>query len=188
MPLGARLWYYAAELCTLSVEYPLCSSALTNTTDNMSEMCSLKLTNFCLFLCHQSYTILQGPLIPTTAFTSWYDQGPNRLPPRWESQHSNYKVTPNCFSCVASCNIMMLSKYLYLYLYLCLLDANRWKLFSSCLRVSISKAMSRQTFLEISTWCTHSLLFVNSQCLREKLNKVYSCKMQIYIGIYRTGI
>ena len=49
---GARLWHYAAELRTLSVTYPLCGSALTYTMDNPSEMCPLKLTNFCLFLYH----------------------------------------------------------------------------------------------------------------------------------------
>ena len=43
-PLGARLWHYATELRTLSVTYPLCSSALmyTDTMDNPSEMCPLK--------------------------------------------------------------------------------------------------------------------------------------------------
>ena len=46
---GARLWHYAAELHTLSGPYPLCGSALTNTTDNPFEMCPLKLTDFCLF-------------------------------------------------------------------------------------------------------------------------------------------
>ena len=48
MPLGARLWHYAAELRTLSVTYPLCGSALTDTTDNPFEMCPLKLTDFLL--------------------------------------------------------------------------------------------------------------------------------------------
>ena len=46
MLLGARLWHYTAELRTLSVTYPLCGSALTYTTDNPSEMCPLKLTDF----------------------------------------------------------------------------------------------------------------------------------------------
>ena len=49
--------------------------------DNPSEMCPLKLTDFCLFLYDRSYTILQGPLIPPMAFTSCYDRGSNRLPP-----------------------------------------------------------------------------------------------------------
>ena len=81
MPLGARLWHYAAELRTLSVTYPLCGSALTDTTDNPSEMCPLRLTDFCLFLYHRSYTILQRPLIPPMAFTSCHDRGSNRLSP-----------------------------------------------------------------------------------------------------------
>ena len=37
MPLGARLWHYTAELCNLSVKYPLFGLALTSTTDNQSE-------------------------------------------------------------------------------------------------------------------------------------------------------
>ena len=57
---GAKLWHYDAELRTLSVTYPPSGSALTYTTDNPYEMCPLKLTDFC----HQSYTILHGPLIP----------------------------------------------------------------------------------------------------------------------------
>ena len=61
---GAKLWHYAAELRTLSVAYPLCGLALTNTTDNLSEMCPLKLIDFCLLLYHQACTILQGPLTP----------------------------------------------------------------------------------------------------------------------------
>ena len=61
---GAKPWHYAAELRTLSVTYFLRGLALTNTTDNESEMCPLKLTYFCLFLYHQSYTILLVPLIP----------------------------------------------------------------------------------------------------------------------------
>ena len=32
--------------------YPLCSSALNDTTYNQSEMCPLKNTDFCLFLYH----------------------------------------------------------------------------------------------------------------------------------------
>ena len=63
----------AAELRTPSVTDHLCGPAVTNTTDNLSEMCTLKLSEFCLFLYHQSYTILQGPLIPPMAFTSCHD-------------------------------------------------------------------------------------------------------------------
>ena len=44
---GARLWHYAAELHTLLVTYPLCGSALTDIiTDNLSEKCPTKLTDF----------------------------------------------------------------------------------------------------------------------------------------------
>ena len=49
---GAKLWHDAAELYTLSVAYPVCGLALTNTTDNPSEMSPLKLTDFCLILYH----------------------------------------------------------------------------------------------------------------------------------------
>ena len=66
LPLGARLLHYAFELRTLSVIYLLCGKALTDTTDNQSEMCPLKLTDFCLFLYHRSYTILQGCLLYTS--------------------------------------------------------------------------------------------------------------------------
>ena len=61
---GAKLWYYAAELCTLSVKYPLQGSALTDTTENTSKMCPLKLTDFCLF-CAINHT-------PPMGFTSFY--------------------------------------------------------------------------------------------------------------------
>ena len=81
MPLGARLWHYAAELCTLSVKYPLCGSALTDAMGNLSEICALKLADFCLILYHQSYIILQGSFIPPMAFTNCHDQGSNQLPP-----------------------------------------------------------------------------------------------------------
>ena len=52
-----------AKLSQLHI-YPLCGLALTKTTDILSEMCPRKLTDFCLFLYHRSYTILLGPLIP----------------------------------------------------------------------------------------------------------------------------
>ena len=74
MPLGARLWHYAAEPRTLSITYLLCGLAITNTTDNQSEMWPLKFTDFSLFLYHQSYTILQGLLIPPMTFPSCHDQ------------------------------------------------------------------------------------------------------------------
>ena len=78
---GAKLWHYAAELHSVSVTYLLCGSAPTDTTDNLSEMCPLKLTDFCLFLYHPSYTIFQGPLFPPMACSSCHDRGSNRLPP-----------------------------------------------------------------------------------------------------------
>ena len=56
MPLGARLWHYAAEPRTLSVSYPLCFSAHTDTiTNNLSGMRSTKLSDISLF-----YTIKQS--------------------------------------------------------------------------------------------------------------------------------
>ena len=64
----------------------------------LSEMCPLKLTDFCPFLYHQSCTILQGPLIPPMAFISCCDRGSNLQPPDGESQHSNHAAIPNCFS------------------------------------------------------------------------------------------
>ena len=64
MPLGARLWYYAAELRTLSVTYPLCGPALTDTMDNPSEMCPLKLTDFCLFCTIDHTQSYKGRLFP----------------------------------------------------------------------------------------------------------------------------
>ena len=64
MPLVARLWHYAAELRTLSVTYPLCGSALTDTTDNPSEMCPLKLTDFCLFFTIDHTQSYKGRLFP----------------------------------------------------------------------------------------------------------------------------
>ena len=36
----AKLWHYAAVLCTLSVIYPLCGLALTNTTDKLAGIVS----------------------------------------------------------------------------------------------------------------------------------------------------
>ena len=64
MPLGARLWHYAIELRTLSVTYPLCGSALTDTTDNPSDMWPLKLTNFCLFCTIDHTQSHKGRLFP----------------------------------------------------------------------------------------------------------------------------
>ena len=47
--LEGSFWHCATELDSLSVANSLCGSALTNTTDNLFEMCQLKLTDFCLF-------------------------------------------------------------------------------------------------------------------------------------------
>ena len=54
MPLSSTLSGLAHISDILSVVF----------TDNMSEMYPLKLTDFCLFLYHGSYTILQWLLIP----------------------------------------------------------------------------------------------------------------------------
>ena len=60
----AKLWLYATELDTLSVVYPWCGSALTDTTGNLSDMGPLKLKKLSLVLYHQSYTLLKGLHIP----------------------------------------------------------------------------------------------------------------------------
>ena len=81
---GANFWHYIAELCALSFTYPLYHSALTNTMDNLSEMCPLKLTEVCLFLYHQSYTILQAYSPNGFHKLSW--PGIELATPRLESQ------------------------------------------------------------------------------------------------------
>ena len=43
---GVKLGHYATELHTLSVTHILCNSALTNTMDNLSEICPLNLRDF----------------------------------------------------------------------------------------------------------------------------------------------
>ena len=63
-PPGARLWHYAAELHTLSVTYPLCGLALTDTTDNLSEMCQTKLRDFDLFFSINHTKSYKGRLLP----------------------------------------------------------------------------------------------------------------------------
>ena len=60
---GAKL----RALCTphsISFTYPLCGPALTNTTDNHSEMCPLKLTDFCLFFTIDHPQSYKGRLFP----------------------------------------------------------------------------------------------------------------------------
>ena len=63
MPLGARFWHYAAELRTLSVTYPLCGLAHTDTTDNPSEMYPLKLTD--TFACYCTIDHIQSYRVTT---------------------------------------------------------------------------------------------------------------------------
>ena len=78
MPLEPGFGIMPRAPHSLSVTYPLCGLALIDTMDNPSEMWPLKLTDFCLFLYHQSYTILLGPLISPMAFTSCHDRGLNQ--------------------------------------------------------------------------------------------------------------
>ena len=112
MPLEPGFWHYAAELHTLSVTYLLFGLALTDTTDNLSEMCPLELTDFCPFLYHRTYTILQGPIFPqwlsqvvmTGAQTGYPQLGePARstpiLPNLWlpKFQKNGAPIIPNLF-------------------------------------------------------------------------------------------
>ena len=107
MPLGARLWLYADELRTLSVAYPLCGSALTDTTYNLSEMGPLKLTDFCLFMFHQSYTILQGlRAYSPNSFHKLLGPGLEPATQRWESQHFNHAATLTCL-----CTVLILTSF-----------------------------------------------------------------------------
>ena len=65
LALGGKPWHYTTELRILSVTYPFCGSALTDTTDKLSEMCPTKLTDFFLFrtIDHtQSYTMAADSL------------------------------------------------------------------------------------------------------------------------------
>ena len=79
MPLEPSFDTLPLSSALSQLHIPLWVSALTNTTDNSSEMCPLKL------LYHWSCTILQGLLIPPMASTSCHDQGSNRLPPEWRA-------------------------------------------------------------------------------------------------------
>ena len=81
MPLGAGLWHYAAELRTLSVTYPLCGSALANTTDNLSELCPLKLPDFSLFFVPLIIHNLTRAVYSPNGFHKLSRPGSNRLPP-----------------------------------------------------------------------------------------------------------
>ena len=61
----AKFWYYAGYLRTPSVTYPLCVSALADTTtDNFFKMCPLKLTDFCLFCTIDHTQSYKGRLFP----------------------------------------------------------------------------------------------------------------------------
>ena len=97
-------WSKALALCCWalhSLRYiSFDDSALTNTTDNQSEMC----TDFYLFLIHQSYTILQCPLRLEQAT------------PRWESQHSNHSASSTCLKVTIgarTCAVHTLIAYTY---------------------------------------------------------------------------
>ena len=85
-PWSQAYWHYAAELRTLSFTYPLCGLVLTNTTDNPSETCPLKLRLLPVFV----------PMIINN-LTSCHDQGLELATPRWESQDSNHAATPTYF-------------------------------------------------------------------------------------------
>ena len=89
--------FHAPWSRTLSITYPLCGLALANITDNPSEMCPPKLTDFCLFLLHWSYKTLRGAYSSNSFHKlSWL--GLKTATPRWESQHSNHAATPTCNS------------------------------------------------------------------------------------------
>ena len=83
-------WSQALALCRWalhSLSYiPLCGSALTNTMDNLSKMCPLKITDFAFF-CTVNHT---GAAYSPNGFQklSW----PRLEPaiPRWESQYSDH--------------------------------------------------------------------------------------------------
>ena len=94
----SQAWHYAAELRTLSVTYPLCGSALTDTTDNPSEMCPLKtyrlLPVFVPLIIHNLTRAAYSP----NGFHKLSRPGLEPATPRWESQHSNHAATPTCFT------------------------------------------------------------------------------------------
>ena len=86
VPLATSLsTTYPAELLSLSFTYIHCVAQLLLT--QWSEMCPNKLKDTGLHpekmtvLFHQSCTILQGPYIPPTTFTSCNDLGSNQCPP-----------------------------------------------------------------------------------------------------------
>ena len=88
----------------ISVMYPLCGLALPNTTDNQSEMCPLKLSDFCLFCTIDHTQSYKGRLFPL-----WLSQvvmtGLETTTPRWDSQHSNHAATPTCLVVLVATSI-----------------------------------------------------------------------------------
>ena len=92
-------WNQVVALCRWAAQplsyIPLFGLALTNTMDYLSEMCLLKLTDFCLFCYNWLYTILQGPVIhPMTQYLS--GPGINHATLRWENQYSKHAVNLTC--------------------------------------------------------------------------------------------
>ena len=75
---GARPWQNIAELRTPSVTYPLCGSALTEYTNNLSEMCPTKVLPVSVpSIVHSLTGVAYSPM----AFTCCHDLGSNLLPP-----------------------------------------------------------------------------------------------------------
>ena len=96
-------WSQALALCcwlrTLSVTYPLCGLALTSTTDTLSEMCSLRRTDSCLYIfvpsiIHNLTRVAYSP----NGFHKLSWPGLKPATPRSESQHPNQAATPTCFN------------------------------------------------------------------------------------------
>ena len=94
---GSQLWHYAAKLRTISAIYHLCVLVHTNTMNNNVPT---NLTYLCLVL---SYTILQGPHIPSKTFTSCYEPKSNH---QMREQALNLTANPTCFcSRLSSCQL-----------------------------------------------------------------------------------
>ena len=102
MPLAPSFWHYADELSTLSVTYPLCGLALTNTMENLSEMCPLKLTDILpVFVPSIIHNLAKAAYSPNGFHKlSWPGFKPATL--GWESQHSNHAAPPTCLSQLAN--------------------------------------------------------------------------------------
>ena len=91
-----KLCRYAAELHILSVTYPYCGLAPTNTTDNPSGMCPVKLSDFCLFFATLILLNLTRATYSSDGFHKLSRPGLKPATLRWESQHSNHAATPTC--------------------------------------------------------------------------------------------